>query len=357
MELVNPPDDPTHGAVYAQRFSDGTVVETATGFGGLNSTQCTFSPTVQAYQKQAFKEMAGLMSAAGLTPWLQFGEFLWWFQNRVQGLPVGYASYTSPISIGTATPHNLLTGQGVIVAGVRGNTAANVETTVTVVDPTHFTLDGTAGNGTYTGGGTISGGGMAFYDAYTTGALGHSPGPFWTQDDNPAAHSADVAFLAGQLKAHIDGIRSYVLASYPGAKFELLFAYDVCYPSAIWTDAVPYPQGGRLNYAVNMPAAYLTKSGSGLDRIKMEALAWGATYRNLTLAEQSIAFPYTVGTWSKSDVRYNLPWFNGGCPWTREYLYSVNNGIPCLNLWAFDHGCLMGWPLPLPINASRARMF
>ena len=361
MELVNPPDNPGAGKVYAQRFSDGTAVLTDTGFGGLLSTQCTFSSTVQAYQKEAFKEMAGLMSAAGLTPWLQFGEYLWWFCSRVQNLAVGYASYTAPISIGTAIAHGLLTGQGVMVAGVEGDTAANVETTCTVVDPTHVTLDGSAVNGAYTGGGTISGGGMAYYDAYTAAAavaaLGRPLASFWTQDDNPATHSADVAFLAAQLKAHIDGIRSYVLATYPAAKFELLFPYDVCYPSAYWTDALPYPQGGRLNYAVNLPAAYLTKSGSGLDRIKMEALAWGATYRNLALAQQSIEFPYTVGTWSKADTRYNLPWFNGGCPWQREYLFNVNAGIPCVNLWAFDHGCLMGWPLPLPKNARRAQIF
>jgi hypothetical protein len=367
MELVNPPDDPAHGAVYAQRYSDGTIVSTDTGFGGLASTQCTFSTTVLNYQKQAFKEMAGLMSTAGLTPWLQFGEFLWWFFSRVQNRPIGYASYTSPISIGTVdavgnpAAHRLLTGQGVLVAGVKGDTAANVETTCTVVDTTHVTLDGTSGNGAHAGGGTISGGGMAYYDAFTAAAasaptaLNRALASFWTQDDNPTAHSADVAFLAGQLKAHIDGIRSYVLASYAGAKFELLFPYDVCYPSAYWTDSLPYPQGGRLNHAVNLPAAYLTKSGSGLDRIKMEGLAWGASYRTLAKAEETVRFPYTIGTWSKSDTRYLMPWFNGGCPWEREYLFNMNASTPCITLWAFDHGCLMGWPLPLPLNQSRAK--
>ena len=360
LELVNPPDDPATGAVYAQRFSDGTPVTTDTGFGGLSSTQCTFSSTVQAYQEHAFAEMAGMMAAAGLTPTLQFGEFLWWYYSRIQNLAVGYASYTSPISIGTAVPHNLLTGQGVIVVGVEGDTAANTETAVTVVDSEHVTLNGTSGNGAYTGGGTISGGGMAFYDAYTAAAaltvLGRPLASFWTQDDNPALNPADVAFLAGQLKSHIDAIRTFVLASYPTAKFELLWPYDVCYPSPYSTNALPYPQGGRLNYAANLPAAYLTKSGSGLDQMKMEGLAWGATYRNLSLVEQTVQFPYTVGTWSQAYTRYLVPIFNGGCPWQREYLFNVNVSTPYVGLWALDQLCLMGWPLPLPVNGKRSRI-
>lgn len=361
MELVNPPDNPGAGKIYAQRFSDGSAVLTDTGSGGLFSTQCTFSPTVQAYQKEAFKEMAGLMSAAGLTPWLQFGEFLWWFFSRVQNVPVGYASYTYPLSIGTAVNHNLLTGEGVLVVGVEGDTAANTETTCTVVDPTHVTLDGVGGNGAYTGGGTISGGGMAFYDAYTaaqaSSTLGRALASFWTQDDNPASHPTDVAFLAAQLKAHIDGIRSYVLASYLAAKFELLFPYDVCYPSIYWTNSLPYPQGGRLNNAVNLPPAYLTKSGSGLDRIKMEGLSWVATYRDLDKAKETIQFPYTAGTWNQADTRYLIPWFNGGCAYRKEYLFAVNVGTPMMGMWAFDQLCLMGWPLPLPSNGKRSLAF
>lgn len=353
MELVNPPS-----AAYAQCFSDGSIVATDTGFGGLLSTQCTFSPTVRTYQQEAFKEMAGLMSGAGLTPWLQFGEFLWWFYSRVQNVAVGYASYTAPISIGTATAHGLLTGQGVMTVGIEGNPAANAETTATVVDATHVTLDGSSGNGTYLGGGTISGGGMAYYDAYTAAAavtaLGRPLASFWMQDDNPASHSADVAFLAGQLKAHIDGIRAFVLSSYPAAKFELLWPYDVNYPTPYWTNALPYPQGGRLNYAVNLPPAYLAKSGSGLDRFKTEGLSWVATYRNLTNAQQTIQFPYKAGTWAKADTRYLMPWFNGGCAWQREYLFNVNTGTPSLGMWAFDQLCLMGWPLPLPKNVSRS---
>ena len=63
------------------------------------------------------------------------------------------ASNSSPINITTASAHNLSNGTGVTISGVGGNTAANGNWTVTVTDATHFTLNGSAGNGNYTSGG------------------------------------------------------------------------------------------------------------------------------------------------------------------------------------------------------------
>lgn len=61
----------------------------------------------------------------------------------------------SPIQITTAAANNLTTGQTVTIASVGGNTAANGTFTITVVNNTTFTLNGTTGNGNYTTGGTI----------------------------------------------------------------------------------------------------------------------------------------------------------------------------------------------------------
>jgi len=44
---------------------------------------------------------------------------------------------------------------------------------------------------------------------------------------------------------------------------------------------------------------------------------------------------------------YLVPWFNGGCPWTTEYMSAINQSIPLVCFWAFDHFCLFSWPLPL----------
>ncbi len=56
----------------------------------------------------------------------------------------------SPIVITSDVPTGLVTGQQVTVANVGGNMAANGTWTVTVIDATHFSLNGSTGNGTWT---------------------------------------------------------------------------------------------------------------------------------------------------------------------------------------------------------------
>lgn len=65
------------------------------------------------------------------------------------------ATNASPIQITVDTALKLNTSYYVIISGVGGNTAANGTFSVTRVDDTHFTLNGTTGNGTYSGGGTV----------------------------------------------------------------------------------------------------------------------------------------------------------------------------------------------------------
>ena len=73
------------------------------------------------------------------------------------GTTVTGATNASPIVITAAGPHGLSTGQNITIAGVVGNTAANGSWTVTVVDATHYSLNGSTGNAAYTSGGTASG--------------------------------------------------------------------------------------------------------------------------------------------------------------------------------------------------------
>ena len=63
------------------------------------------------------------------------------------------ATNASPIVI-TAASHGLKDGNAVRIAGVVGNTAANGDWNVTVVDANSFQLVGSTGNGLYTAGGT-----------------------------------------------------------------------------------------------------------------------------------------------------------------------------------------------------------
>ncbi len=91
QELVNPPDDPAGGAIWVQRFADNTPVRTATGYHNLHSSHCALNGTVQAYMARAYSQVAGLMASAGITPRLQFGEVLWWYQpNPLTGVGMAY---------------------------------------------------------------------------------------------------------------------------------------------------------------------------------------------------------------------------------------------------------------------------
>jgi hypothetical protein len=65
------------------------------------------------------------------------------------------ASNTSPITITTSAAHNFSSGARVNVDGVGGNAAANGDWTVVVTDATHFTLTGSSGSGSYSGGGSV----------------------------------------------------------------------------------------------------------------------------------------------------------------------------------------------------------
>ena len=175
-------------------------------------------------------------------------------------------------------------------------------------------------------------------------ALGRPLASFWTPDDDPSANAADVAFLAARLFAHLQAPIAFVQATYPGAKFELLWPHDVTLGSVYWNTAWPYAQGGRLNRAANYPAGLEARAGSGFDRMKMEALSWGASYRNLDLAKAAIAFPTaTPATWPLANIAYLVPIFNGGCPTKSEFLAALNAGFRSSHfglttIWDFSAG-------------------
>jgi len=67
------------------------------------------------------------------------------------------ASNATPIVINSAG-HGLLTGTVVKIVGVGGNTSANGTWTITVIDLNNFSLNGSSGTATYTGGGTWTSG-------------------------------------------------------------------------------------------------------------------------------------------------------------------------------------------------------
>ncbi len=195
------------------------------------------------------------------------------------------------------------------------------------------------------------GGGMAYYDAETNAAaltaLGRPLHAFLQPTDDPTVNSsADAIFLRNRLRDHAAGIISHVQAAYPGTQFELLFPYDVNHP----TPAGVFHLGGALNRFINLPAEWESKPTSGFETLKMEALDFGAWSRNLDLARTAIRLPFELG-WPKDSVRYLVPVFRPYSAWEQEYLMAVAEGVPFINLWAFDHVCLYALRVERPVQA------
>lgn len=66
------------------------------------------------------------------------------------------ASNPGVITITTSGTHKFSTGDSVTITGVVGNTAANGTWTITVINTTQFSLDGSSGNGAYVSGGYVA---------------------------------------------------------------------------------------------------------------------------------------------------------------------------------------------------------
>lgn len=82
------------------------------------------------------------------------------------GAPVSGATNATPIVVTTSTPHGLPTGTTPCeVSGVLGNTAANGTWVANVTSGgSTYTLVGSAGNGAYTGGGSVESGDLGMVD-------------------------------------------------------------------------------------------------------------------------------------------------------------------------------------------------
>ncbi len=83
----------------------------------------------------------------------------------VQLAVVGAVTSAGLVEIQTTSAHGLSTGDFATVSGVVGVPGANITSTVTVVDGTHFTQDGSVFSGAYVSGGTVEGGDLGELDA------------------------------------------------------------------------------------------------------------------------------------------------------------------------------------------------
>jgi hypothetical protein len=103
--------------------------------------------------------------------------------------------------------------------------------------------------------------------------------------------------------------------------------------------------GGQLNRFINLPVEWEQKETSGLDRMKVEALAFASRMRSLDLAGEAIRLFPDFG-WPLGSVRYLVPIFGIATPWHRELALAISAGLTNNNLWAFDHICLYNLDVP-----------
>ena len=87
MELQH--GDDTAAAGLAQRYPNGDPVWLNTP-----ALQTNFGPESTAFWRQVYLDMADVMTAAGVRPYLQFGEVQWWYFAAASGMPF-YDAYTS----------------------------------------------------------------------------------------------------------------------------------------------------------------------------------------------------------------------------------------------------------------------
>jgi len=99
-----------------------------------------------AFWEQVYTDMAGLMAAAGIAPYLQFGEVQWWYFAAASGMPF-YDAYTTSAFLsqyGTAMPVILsqnadpsgLTQACVLLPGLIGQFTSGIREFVRLTYPT-----------------------------------------------------------------------------------------------------------------------------------------------------------------------------------------------------------------------------
>jgi hypothetical protein len=183
-----------------------------------------------------------------------------------------------------------------------------------------------------------AGSGMGYYDAETAAAaltaLGRPLHTFMTPNDDPTVNSsADALFLRNRLRDYVAALVADIRSAFPTVKCEVLWPYDVNYPTQ------------QLNRYVNLPVEWQLQPSSGLDTVKVEALSFSTSLRDLDLALQAITLFPNFG-WPLAALRYLVPVFGIADAWERELALVWGAGLPFANLWALDHVCLYNLDVP-----------
>ncbi|MEQ1886680.1 MAG: hypothetical protein ABL967_16580 [Bryobacteraceae bacterium] len=239
--------------------------------------QTNFSSTSLEFWKQIYKEMAQLQDEAGVVPYLQFGEMQWWYFPH-NGYPEGH-----PLRVDFS--------------------------------------------------------GMPFYDAWNQAQFeaiyGHPMATIIANNVDPEDYPDEVEYLPTVIGNFSDSVKSFVQATYPSCRFEVLYPTDV--------------NQTAFNRAVNYPSNW---SPAELTALKTEAFGF-TLGRNLDKSEECIDFGEALG-FSTTQRCHLVGIGDVATAWQKEAAIAEGKGLESVVLFALDQFCLIGYEVPLPGGLRRS---
>lgn len=265
MELGNGDPSPEAGIAQVGPAGDAIVLPTP-------SLQTNFSPASLAFWQEVYREIAAIQAAAGLQPFVQFGEVQWWY----------------------------------------------------------FPSDGLGHDFS----------GMPFYDAWNAAGFQAQYGrplPAITVNTvNPASYPDEVTYLARVLGNFTNAIMTFVRASQPACRFEVLYPTDVNQTS--------------FNQAINYPVAAWTPTA--LNNLKTESFEF--TFgRDLNKSERTINFGQTLG-FPATQRSHLVGVGDSSTAWLKEARTATGKRFESVVLFALDQFCLIGYGVPLTPGLRRS---
>ena len=182
--------------------------------------------------------------------------------------------------------------------------------------------------------------GMPFYDAWnlaTFAALyGHPLATITSNTVDPAAYPDEAAYLPTVIGNFTNAIMSFVRATQPACRFEVLHPTDV--------------NQTAFNRAINYPAGVWTPAT--LTCLKTEA--FGFTFgRNLDQSWATLDFGSALG-FSAAQRSHLVGAGDSTAAWLKEVRAAEGKRFESVVLFAIDQFCLIGYDVPLPGGMRRS---
>ena len=108
---------------------------------------------------------------------------------------------------------------------------------------------------------------------------------------------------------------------------------------------------------INLPTQWAARAGSGFDTFLIEGYQYPGIDHDLDKAVRCAAYPWRELAWDQAHSGYLMGLYYATWPWLREFVNVSRLGLPAIKLWAYDHLCLFGWPVPLPATDDRSFVY